>query len=174
MTMIDDNELDLFSVYGCFTSGERFADALYARDASRAEQRAVDENSDDEATLWVCAVVRGEVPSVDTYTAYVDPDDPRNADCPELELDLIALEAQEYTVFGIARNPHNRLTYECLIGERYAKVIVALSPREAEDIARNQIEERGGELWVCAVGDGAITRDDHHYATFVDPEVRPA
>jgi hypothetical protein len=54
--------------------------------------------------------------------------------------------------------------------ERYVRHVRALTPRQAEDIAKEEIREKGGVFWVCAVFDGELVRVDT-YGDFLDPDM---
>lgn len=62
-----------------------------------------------------------------------------------------------YTVVGVT--PETK--------ERRADVIEAVSPRMAEDLARQAIQAQGGVLWVAGVYEGALEALDT-YGTFCD------
>lgn len=73
------------------------------------------------------------------------------------QLDLIESLQPFYSVVGVW--PETR--------ERYLEHVVAASPRQAEDLVRLTAQEKGGELWVCAVFEGNLVALDS-YATFAD------
>jgi hypothetical protein len=54
--------------------------------------------------------------------------------------------------------------------ERYLRHVTAETPRQAEDIAREEIREKGGVFWACGVFDGEQIRRDQ-YADFLDPDM---
>lgn len=56
--------------------------------------------------------------------------------------------------------------------ERWNDHYQALTPRLAEDLARLDAKQRGGELWVTNVFPGRLQAADD-YATFVDPDAIP-
>lgn len=159
-----------WSVAGCWAdTRERYTSAYQAPTARAAEDQAYMDARESGSPLWVAAVLPGQVSPVDSYTAFVDPQDPRNADAQGLSPDFAPLELTTYTVLGIARDPSDRRAYEQLVGERYADTVPALSPAAAEDVARSRLADKGGELWVVLVLEGVHRRADT-YATFVDPE----
>lgn len=51
--------------------------------------------------------------------------------------------------------------------ERYQEYVPAMSPRQAEDLARMTAQDKGGVLWVCGVYEGKLVTQDG-YATFCD------
>ena len=51
--------------------------------------------------------------------------------------------------------------------ERYQEYIQAVSPRQAEDLARMTAQDKGGVLWVACVYEGQLVAVDT-YATFAD------
>lgn len=164
-----------YSVYGCWAdSRERFAAVYEAGSPRGAENTAQAGALAEGSPLWVCRVVEGEHAAADTYTAFVDPDDPRNLDCEGLVPDMPALEGDpEWTVFGIALPPGTADRDMRRTGERYGDIVAATSAGAAEDVARSRIADQGGVLLVCAVLEGQVTASDT-YAAFVDPDVRPA
>lgn len=164
--------LQPFSVYGCWDDRERFAGVYHATSARAAEDQAQAGAGEAGGTLWVCRVVAGEVATADGYTAFVDPDDERNAGAEGLEPDMPALEGDpDWTVFGIAvpRGTPDNVVWRT--GERYGDQLAATSAGAAEDVARSRITDQGGDLLVCAVLAGQVTAADT-YAAFVDPDVR--
>ncbi len=166
--------LQAFTVYGCWDDRERFAEVYEAASPRAAENQAQASARDMGGTLWVCRVVAGAVPTVDGYTAFVDPDDDRNQDAEGLEPDMPNLDGvSDWTVFGIAVSRGTADGDVWRTGERYGDIIAATSPGAAEDVARSRLADRAGELWVCAVLAGAVRAVDT-YAAFVDPDVRPA
>jgi hypothetical protein len=125
--------------------------------------------------LRVARVVEGVRPPADRYTAYVDPQDPRNDVRDDLEPDVpdYTRGDPEWTVFGLAAPAGMRLDDPAMAwkGERYGDVVNAASPLAAEDVARDRIREKGGVLLVCATLDGREAACDT-YAVFADPDVR--
>jgi hypothetical protein len=167
--------LQPYSVYGCWDDRERFAEVYQATSPRAAEDQAQLDASEKGGDLWVCRVVRGDVPTADRYTAFVDPSDDRNLDRDDLEPDVPDLEAgvPYWTVFGIAVPPRVADRQLGWTGERYGDTVAATSAGAAEDVARARLADRGGDLWVCAVLAGRVTAADT-YATFIDPDVRAA
>ena len=170
--------LQPFSVYGYWAgTRERFAGAYEALSARAAEDMAQAEADAREkgGTLLVCRVVAGRIEPADTYTAFVDPRDPRNAEAEGLVPDVpdIAAGDPEWTVFGLAVPRGMRDRDAGRRGERYGDLVSATSAGAAEDVARSRIADKGGELLVCTVLAGRVTAADN-YATFADPDVRAA
>jgi hypothetical protein len=163
-----------FSVYGCWPdTRERFAEVYDADSARAAEDTAQSFARAQGAVLWVARVIEGAVPTADGYTAYVDPDDPRNLDRDDLMPDMPELLGAdpEWTVFGIAAplgTPDPAMGWT---GERYGDVVPASSPGAAEDVARSRVADNGGVLLTCAVLAGRHAGADA-YATFTDPDIR--
>lgn len=169
-----------WSVYGCWPdTRERFAEVFYADSARAAEDQAqVLAREQGWRSLWVCRVVAGEVPAADGYTAYLDPEDPRNLDRDDLVPDMPELLGADpdWTVLGIAlpaSAPMAAFTDRGMscTGERYGDVVPASSPGAAEDVARSRVADKGGQLLVCAVLAGRHAGADT-YAAFVGPDVR--
>lgn len=162
-----------FSVYGCWAdSRERFAGVYEAGSPRGAENMAQAGALAEGSPLWVCRVVPGEHAAADTYTAFVDPDDPRNADAEGLVPDMPDLEGDpDWTVFGIALPRGTSDDEVWRTGERYGDVVAATSAAAAEDVARSRLADQDAELWVCTVLAGQVTAVDT-YAAFVDPDVR--
>ncbi|HZR50165.1 MAG TPA: hypothetical protein VFB06_11655 [Streptosporangiaceae bacterium] len=164
-----------FSVYGCWQeTQERFAEVYRAGSARLAESLAQLDASDRGGTLLVARVVAGEVPAVDRYTLFTDPEDPRNQDAGGIEPDVPDLLRgldPDWTVFGIALPPDARTGDIGRTGERYGDWVNASSAKAAEDVARSRIADKGGWLWVCAVLEGSVRAADT-YATFVNPDVK--
>jgi len=162
-----------YSVYGCWAETcERFAEVYQATSPRAAEDQAQADAEEKGGTLWVCRVVLGEIAPADGYTAFVDPDDPRNLDAEGLIPDMPALEGDpDWTVFGIAvpRGTPDGLVWRT--GERYGDVLAATSAGAAEDVARSRLADKDGDLWVCTVLAGQVAAADT-YAVFVDPDVR--
>lgn len=159
-----------FTVLGCWPETlERYSLICEATDARAAETLVQMQAAGNRGVFWCCGVLDGAYEVVDLYTAFVDPADDRDQDVRDLEPDLPGSSVEEFTVFGIARNPSDPVAYEELVGERYADLVPALSPGAAEDVARLRLADRGGELWVCGVVPGEVRRADT-YATFVDPD----
>lgn len=55
-------------------TGERYGDVVAATSAGAAEDVAGSRLADQGGDLWVCATLAGQVPAVDTYAVFVDPD----------------------------------------------------------------------------------------------------
>jgi hypothetical protein len=167
--------METWTVYGFWAeTRERFGEFYRATSARAAEDMAQMTALEKGGTLLVCRVVAGEVPSADRYTAFVDPQDPRNEECDDLEPDVPDVTAgdPEWTVFGIAV-PAGGRPVPVERGERYGDVVNAASPLAAEDVARSRLADRDGELLVCAVLAGRVAAVDT-YATFADPDVTAA
>lgn len=163
-----------YTVIGCWAqTRERYASTYGALTARSAETLAQIDAAEKGGTLWVCRIVPGEVEIADTYTAFVDPDDPRNADAEGLEADLPGFGDPDWTVFGIAVPPGTPDRDVARIGERYGDTVAAISAGAAEDVARDRLKDQGGVLMVCAVLEGKILAADT-YASFVDPDVKAA
>jgi hypothetical protein len=167
--------MDAYTVYGWWQdSGERYASLLDARSPRDAEQ-IMQERAESEGGIFrAAATLLGEHPAADTYTAFVDPDDPRNLErgvAPVLE----ELELAEYTVLGLVLSTR-RLDHgwnERTGGERFLSHELATSPRFAEDIAGVKVAERGHfRLVVCAVLEGRRNRCEA--LVFSDPAERAA
>lgn len=167
--------LQPYSVFGCWAqTRQRFA-ALYNTVTARAaENQAQMEAMPSGGTLWICRVVAGEQDPADRYTAFVDRNDPRNADADGIEPDMPDYAAGDpwWTVFGIAVPPGKTGSEVLYTGERYGDYVAATSAGAAEDVAIDRLAEKGGELWVCTVLPGRVIAADT-YATHVDPDVRP-
>jgi hypothetical protein len=166
--------MDTYSVYGCWAeTRERFAEVYQATSPRAAEHLAQMDAQEKGGTLWVCRVVPGEVAPADTYTAFVDPDDPRNDEIDGLTPDVpdIADGDPEWTVFGIAVPKGTPDSAAGRTGERYGDVLNATSAGAAEDVARARLADQDGELWVCTVIPGRVAAVDT-YAPFVDPDVK--
>lgn len=164
-----------YSVFGCWADQERYAAFYLAPSPRAAEDMAQMAARDAGGTLLVARVVSGQADPADTYTAFVDPGDTRNADVPGLIPDVPDFTAgdPEWTVFGIAV-PEGTSPEDPAIGrtgERYGDVVNATSAGAAEDVARSRIADKGGELWVCSVLAGRVLAVDS-YALFVDPDVK--
>ena len=166
-----------FSVAGAWQrTAERWLQTYQAATARTAEGLAQLQAADENDVLLVCRVLPGDVKAADRYTAFVDPDDPRNGDRTDLEPDVPCLDGDpEWTVFGIAAPRGTVLGDPGLprIGERYGDVINATSAGAAEDVARSRLADKDGALFVCCVLAGRVAAADT-YATFVDPDVRAA
>ncbi len=165
-----------YSVYGCWAqTRERFAEVYQASSPRAAEALAQLDAGDKGGTLWIARVVAGEVVPADTYTAFVDPQDPRNAEADGLVPDTpdFADGDPEWTVFGIAVPERTRDEAVPYTGERYGDVVSATSAGAAEDVARDRLADRGGVLLVCTVLPGRVLAADT-YAVFVDPDVKQA
>lgn len=164
-----------YTVYGCWEqTRERFEGVYQAGSPRAAENLAQMDAADKGGTLWIARVVAGQVAPVDTYTAYVDPQDARNADIGYLEPDTpdFADGDPEWTVFGFAVPKRTKDAAVPYTAERYGDVVNATSPGAAEDVARDRLADKGGDLWVVTVLAGRIPAVDT-YATFADPDVRP-
>lgn len=167
--------LQAFSVYGCWAeTRERFAEVYDATSARTAEDMAQMDAQEKCGTLWVCRVVAGKVVPADTYTAFTDPQDPRNADADGLTPDIPDFTAgdPEWTVFGIAVPEGTSDAAVPYTGERYGDIVSATSAGAAEDVARDRIADKSGQLRVCTVLAGRVPAADS-YAWFVGPDVRP-
>jgi hypothetical protein len=151
---------------------ERWAGEYAATSPRAAEDMARMDALEAGGTLLVCRVIPGHPGTVDRYTAFVDPQDPRNEDRDDLEPDVPDLTAgdPEWTVFGIAVPAGGWPGKGAAGGERYGDVINAASPLAAEDVARSRLADRDGELLVCAVLAGRVAASDT-YASFVNPDV---
>jgi hypothetical protein len=163
-----------FSVAGAWReTRERFLQVYNAATPRGAEDLAQLEAHEKGGTLWVCRVVPGDVKAADLYTAFIDPNDPRNDGRDDLVPDTPDLVAgdPEWTVYGIALPPGIRAGDVPRLGERYGDVLNATSAGAAEDVARARLADKGGELWVCCVLPGRVAAVDT-YASFVDPEVK--
>lgn len=163
-----------YSVAGAWAeTRERFLQVYDAMSPRGAEDLAQLEAHEKGGTLWVCRVLPGEVKAADLYTAFIDPNDPRNDERDDLVPDMPDLLAgdPEWTVFGIAvpRKIHDRDVPRH--GERYGDVENATSAGAAEDVARSRLADKGGELWVCCVLPGRVAAVDT-YASFIDPDVK--
>lgn len=167
------------TVFGYWAeTGERWYDTYRSATARGAEDQAQLHASETGGTLRVCAVAEGDLYAADTYTAYLDTADPRNLDREDLEADTPDFTRGTdpyWTVFGLAvpegcRPGDDRVA---TAGERYGDVVSASSAGAAEDVARNRLHDRHGDLLVCAVLPGRVSRADT-YATFCDPDVRKA
>jgi hypothetical protein len=163
-----------WTVFGFWAeTRERSGEFYQATSARAAEDLAQMDALEKGGTLLVCRVVAGLVPAADRYTAFVDPADPRNDDCDNLEPDVPDLTAgdPEWTVFGIAVPAGRRPVDIARTGERYGDVVNATSPLAAEDVARARLADRDGELLVCTVLAGRIAAADT-YASFTDPDMK--
>jgi hypothetical protein len=164
-----------YSIYGCWLeTTERFADVYQAESPRSAESLAQLDASDRGGTLLVARVVPGEVPAVDRYTLFVDPEDARNQDAEGIEPDVPDLLRgldPDWTVFGIALPVEAGHADIRRLGERYGDWINASSAKAAEDVARSRLADKGGCLWVCAVLEGSVRAADT-YATFVEPDIK--
>ena len=164
-----------FSVAGVWQrTAERWLQPYQAATARTAEGLAQLQAGDENDVLLVCRVLTGDVRAADRYTAFVDPDDPRNLDRTDLEPDVPVLDGDpEWTVFGLAAPKGTALSDPALpgTGERYGDVINATSAGAAEDVARSRLADKGGVLFVCCVLAGRVAAADT-YATFADPDVR--
>lgn len=164
-----------YSLYGYWSDTlERFANTFDGHTA-RAAERAAQEYARDEglAPLRVCGLVEGVVPNVALHTLFVNPNDERNLGAEGIVLDMPGLEAIEYSVLGLAFDPENKRWNETTHGRRRLLHVTAISPAAAEDVARDLVAERHGDLWVCAVLEGPWHRADR-YAEFGNPDCRPA
>jgi hypothetical protein len=150
---------------------ERFADFYDATTPRLAEGLAQLHARDVNGTLLVAHVVDGHVQTADRYTLYLDPADERNLDAEGLEMDFPGTGDPDWTVLGIAVTPGTPDSDIWRRGERYGDIIAATSPGAAEDVARDRLREKGGELLVCAVLAGRVQPADN-YATFADPDVQ--
>lgn len=168
-----------FTVFGYWVqTSERWCDTFQAAGPRNAEDQAQMGAADLGGTLRVCRVAEGDLAAADKYTAYLDPADPRNEGRDDLEPDMpdstLGLDPY-WTVFGLAV-PEGCLpgSPEILLrGERYGDVVSAPSAGAAEDVARDRLHDRHGNLLVCAVVPGRVVAADA-YATFADPDVRAA
>lgn len=169
--------LTAYGLYGAWAeTGERFADSFDATSSRSAEDLAQMTAREKGGTLLVCRLVAPPVVPADTYTAFVDPNDIRNADRDDLEADMPCLEGDpEWTVFGIAASKGTIWGdhHLPLKGERYGDVVNATSAGAAEDVARARMADNGGVLFVCTVLPGRVPACDT-YASFVNPDVQPA
>lgn len=163
-----------YSLYGFWAeTRERFAEVYRAPSPRAAEDLAQMGANEKGGTLIVARLVEGEVAPVDKYTLFVDPNDPQNLDADSLEADMPCLDGDpEWTVFGVAI-PAGGRPFDISRGERYGDVINATSALVAEDVARDRLKEKNGELLVCTVLEGRVAACDT-YATFVNPDVQPA
>ena len=168
--------MQAYTVFGFWAeTRERYGQWFTATSPRAAEDMAQMTALEKGGTLLVCRVVAGEIPSADRYTAFVDPQDPRNDECDDLEPDVPDVTAvdPEWTVFGIAVPAGGRPVVIARQGERYGDVVNATSPLAAEDVARSRLADRGGELMVCTVLAGRVAAADT-YASFVNPDVQAA
>ena len=168
-----------FTVFGYWAeTSERWCDTFQATTARNAEDQAQLEAADAGGTLRVARVAEGDLAAADKYTAYLDPADPRNETRDDLEPDMpdFTLGMDPYwTVLGLAvpgdiRPGDSRVAAQ---GERYGDIVSAPSPGAAEDVARDRLHDRHGQLLVCAVVTGQVHPADG-YATFADPDIRAA
>jgi hypothetical protein len=173
--------LDLrpFTVFGYWSETlERWCDTFQATSPRNAEDQAQLAAADAGGTLRVCRVADGDLAAADTYTAFLDPADPRNEDRDDLEPDMAdaTLGMDPYwTVFGLAVPEGCEPASPGIAaqGERYGDIVSASSPGAAEDVARDRLHDRHGALLVCAVVPGQVHGADA-YAIFCDPDVRAA
>lgn len=162
-----------FTVVGYWEhTQERYVELHEAYSARGAEDAARIDAAARGLTLHVAGVLDGAVVSCDAdYAMYVDPRDVRNADEPELSEPLPGLELAEYTVLGLAVDPHDEKWDRRTGGQRYCNYEWADSALAAEDAATCRIRDEGGRLLVCAVYEGRVQRADAVYAQFSNPDV---
>lgn len=169
-----------YTVYGCWETGERFGTFLQAPSPRAAEDMAQMGAREAGGALYVCRVVAGHVTAIDRYTNFVDPGDPRNQYAGDLIPDTpdFAAGDPEYTVLGFAAPegavdlPVAAIDPRAACGwERYGDVVNATSPGAAEDVARDRLNDRGGQFLVCAVLPGEVRAVDT-YALFADPDMK--
>jgi hypothetical protein len=164
-----------YSLYGYWPGTlERFAntfDGDTVRDAETAAYKWAEAECADE--LRVCGLMEGIVPNVALHTLFINPDDERNIGADGIVFDTPGLQAVEYSVLGVVFDPENRDWNHDTGGERYLQRVMALSPAAAEDVARDVVADKHGDLWVCGVAEGWLTRADR-YAPFVNPTYRAA
>jgi hypothetical protein len=161
-----------YSLYGFWAeTRERFAEVYRAPSPRAAEDLAQMGANEKGGTLIVARLVAGEVAPVDNYTLFVDPYDPQNLDVEGLEMAMDDLEGDpEWTVFGVAI-PAGGRPFDIQRGERYGDVINATNALAAEDVARDRLKDKDGELLVCTVLAGRVAACDT-YAAFVNPDMK--
>jgi hypothetical protein len=163
--------MELFTIIGCWPqSRERFASPIHSISPQAVETEMEMQAREMETVFYPAAVIVGDPPMDDTYTAFIDPDDAKNETVSGLVQPFPELKAIEWTVFGIAWDPDSPRSYTESIGQRWCRTVMADSARAAEDVAQSYLQDEGGVLWVCGVLRGTWSRVDT-YARFVDPEL---
>lgn len=160
-----------YTVFGLFPDNMQRVGSYYsdAESPAQAEQYMYEDNP---SGVWVASVVANEVTAVDTYALYVDAEDERHSDpaiMRSLEPCEEFLEATEFTVFGIIREPGDTRWNRANKGQRYCKTVEATSAAAAEGVAQSYAADERGELWVCGVAQGTHLREDG-YAYFVEAD----
>jgi hypothetical protein len=142
-------------------SNERYVEAFDAPTARDAEEAMLEQARDEAGTFRIAGTLLGQIEAADTYTAFVDPDDPENEAREDLEPAVDELGMTEWTVLGLVTSTrHGDHDWnEETGGQRHHTVEMALNPRIAEDLARMAVRERGAvDLTVCAVVAGRVHR----------------
>ena len=166
-----------YTVFGYWAdSDERFGEVFEADSADHAERLMRRRSADEGGGFRTAATLRGRHAAVDTYTAFTDPEDPRNAE-RELEPVIEELEITEYTVLGLVLSTRRRDEdwNERTGGQRVLLHEMALSPRIAEDLAAGRVREQDEHmcLVVCAVLQGRKERaESFAFADVDEPAVR--
>jgi hypothetical protein len=152
--------LETYSVVGYWAdSNERACEHTDATSARDAENRMLERALQEDGNFRIAGTLLGEHQVCDTYTAFVDPDDPANDDRTDLEPAIDELTVMEWTVFGLILGDDNFAWNEKTAGERYLGRQMALNARIAEDLAVAEVRDRGGvDLLVCAVFQGVKNR----------------
>lgn len=163
-----------WSVFGYWADSlERYGEVYYAPTPRAAEDLLQHDAAANGRRFHVAGVLSGQVPTVDRYTLFVDPRDPRNDQADALEMDSDELEVTTFSVLGLIRQPGGGAWNARTGGQRFLERVEALSPLAAEDVARSRARDQHGELLVCAVFHGPVQRADAAYAYFADPDLQP-
>lgn len=154
--------IETYSVTGWWVdSNERHVAFIEARSARDAERLMLEQAAGEDGVFRIAGTMLGEYRAADTYTAFVDPEDPENENREDLEPVIDEFGMADWTVFGLVAGTgrHDGEWNERTGGERYLGHEMALNSRIAEDLARMAVRERGAfELTVCAVFAGRKNR----------------
>lgn len=155
-----------FTVFGYWQdSDERYGQEFDAESAAHAERLMADQAEREGGQFRAAATLRGAHEAIDRYTAFTDPDDPRNDERDDLEPAIEELLVTEYTVIGlvVSTKPDDKAWNEETGGQRHLSHEMALSARIAEDVAAGRVRDGGGfRLLVCGVLEGRKERAESH------------
>ena len=164
-----------YTVFGYWQdSGERFGEVFEAVSPEQAERLMRRRSEDEGGGFRAAATLRGRHAAADTYTAFVDLEDPRNLE-RGLEPAVDELELTEYTVLGLTLSTRRRDKdwNENTGGQRVLFHELALSARIAEDVAAARVhDEEHFRLVVCAVLAGHRERAESYPFSDLDEQVR--
>jgi hypothetical protein len=143
-----------YTVFGYWEdSDERFGEVFEASSAEHAERQMRHRSANEGGGFRAAATLRGRHAAADTYSAFTDPEDPRNLE-RGLEPVIDELELTEYTVLGLTVSTRRRdKDWNARTGgQRVLFHELALSARIAEDVAAARVRDEGDfRLIVCTV-----------------------